>query len=511
MKNKEINFDKYIKLLITIQLIIFPFLDMLRTTNFRHIEFLGISLIELVNMVLIGSALLLTLVKLFKNKKFSSIIKLMFVFILYFIYIIIHYKHIINFDITIFSKASFNFITEAYYIIRVYLLPLLLLFILFENRDIFDKKFYLKIAKIVISIISFSIIVLDFFKISFISYSASHDFVSHNFIDYFLYSGDYKLLSGRGWFDSANELSAILLMLFPINVYSYYREQSKFNLLLLISQFLTMIILGTRTAAIGPVLINIVLIGAYLFLVFIKKEKYNYVFFRNICLITLFCLAYMLISPFMFGRLNDSNFDFSIQDETAYDELKSIKKLDELNEDELNGLDELMQKYSSEYLINEELLKLYPFNGDRSFWIRMAMRDRALNSDSRRMKSDIIGRIAERNNDKIDKYLGLGYTINFMDIERDYVYQYYLFGIFGLILFIFPYIFIMIKSGIKFLLNIDSHMNYIVVIAFMSPILGLAIAYLSGHVFGWVSPMMWLVFVIGFLCCVLDNKKMEVK
>ena len=45
---KKINIDnnkinKYLKILITIQFIIFPILDMIRTTNFRHVEFLGIS------------------------------------------------------------------------------------------------------------------------------------------------------------------------------------------------------------------------------------------------------------------------------------------------------------------------------------------------------------------------------------------------------------------------------------------------------------------------------------
>ena len=46
------------------------------------------------------------------------------------------------------------------------------------------------------------------------------------------------------------------------------------------------------------------------------------------------------------------------------------------------------------------------------------------------MKIDILNRVQERNDDKLDKYLGLGYTLNFMDIERDYVYQYYFINLF---------------------------------------------------------------------------------
>lgn len=485
--------DKTIKILISLQFILFPFLDMLRTTNFKNIEFLGISLIEFVNILIIGTALILTLIKMIKRKKIY-IFGLVLYLIICLLYILFHYKHIITFDTTIFERASFNFITETFYICRVYILPLMLLFVLYNNRDILDKKFYLKISKIVIAIISFSIVILDFFKISYISYSANHDFVSHNFIDYFLYSGDYKLLSARGWFDSANELSAILLMLFPINIYSLYKEQSKFNIILFIAQFLAMIILGTRTAALGSVMICIAIGISYIFLVIIKQEKYNYTFVKNFGIISLVCAAYMCISPFMFGRINDSNYDFSVQNESAYKEIEDIKNIEDEEE-----LEEIFAKYSSEYLINEAFLKMYPITNDKEFWISMAKRDRALNNNSRIMKTDILARVKERNNNSMDTYYGLGYTLNFMDIERDYVYQYYLFGIFGLILFICPYFILLIISLVKVLKHLFDYIKIPTIIFFMSPVLGLTIAYLSGHVFGWVSPMMFLVFTFGLL------------
>jgi hypothetical protein len=43
----------------------------------------------------------------------------------------------------------------------------------------------------------------------------------------------------------------------------------------------------------------------------------------------------------------------------------------------------------------------------------------------------------------------------------------------------------------------------------MSPMLGLAIAYLSGHVFGWVSPMMYLVMFVGLLTFVTYENNLE--
>ena len=499
------NINKYIKNLITIQLIMFPILDMIRTTDFRHVELFGISLIELVNILLIGISFLLTIVKYFKTKK-RVIVSMMLFIIVYFIYIIIHCKHIVTFNTNIFSKANFSFPIEAFYILRVYLLPLLLLFVLVENKDIFNRQFYFKTIKIVIAIISFSIVVLDFFKISYISYSANHDFVSHNFIDYFLYTGDYKLISGRGWFDSANELSAIMLMLFPINIHILYNEKKKINYILFGFQFLSMIILGTRTAAYGSVMIFGLSLCVYIVLVRLKKEKMDKIFLQNFFVIGIVLTAYMTISPFMFGRINDSSYDFSIKNQEAYDELTNLNNL---NEEEL---DAIMVKYRDEYLINEAFLKMYPFSGDREFWLNVARRDKAINNNSRVMKKDIIARIKERNNNKLDSYLGMGYTLNFMDIERDYVYQYYLFGITGLILFICPYFFIIVYLIFEALKNFKNHFNFMTYLKIMSPLLGLTIAYLSGHVFGWVSPMMWLSITISILSfCVKDRKKRWIK
>ena len=492
MKIKNIDINKIIKILITIQLIIFPFLDMIRTTSLRHVELFGITLIELVNILLIGFSFLLTIIKIFRTRK-NDIIGIFIVIIIYIIYILVHYKHIITFDTNIFPMASFNLPTEAFYILRVYLLPLILLFVLFENKDIFDKKFYFNTLKIVIGVISFSIVILDLFKISYISYSPNHDFVSYNFIDYFLYTGDYKLLSGRGWFDSANELSAILLMLFPLNIYMLYDEKKNFNYILFGVQFLTMIILGTRTAAFGSVMIFVLSMFVYVFLLLLKNESISKSFIQKFFVVGIVFSAYMTISPFMFGRINDSSYDFSVQNQEAYDELSNLEELDD------EKLDAIMVKYRDEYLINEAFLKMYPFSGDREFWLNIARRNKAINSNSRIMKKDIFTRIKERNNNKMDTYFGMGYTLNFMDMERDYVYQYYLFGIVGLLLFICPYFIIILYLILNILKNYKNYFNYVTYLTLMSPMLGLVIAYLSGHVFGWVSPMMWLSITISIL------------
>ena len=90
--------------------------------------------------------------------------------------------------------------------------------------------------------------------------------------------------------------------------------------------------------------------------------------------------------------------------------------------------------------------------------------------------------------------------MNFIDVERDYIYQYYLFGIFGII-FIVPHIFILIESIIQFI-NKQKKIKLVEsALLFMSPIICLAAAYFSGHVFGYTSPSYVLVLSLAMLNC----------
>ena len=487
--------DKIIKFSIMVLLILLPFLDMLRTTGIRHIEILGISIIEIWNILLIGVAFLLTLFKC--NWK-----QLLFVFgyiLILIAYIILHYMHIVTFDTSLFPRANFNFLTESFYIVRVYILPLALLFVLIKNKDIFDKKFYFKIVKIVIAIISFSIIALNILKLSFISYNEGHSFNTENIFDYFLFSGDFRQLSSRGWFDSANELSAIMFMLFPINVYLLFKEGKRFNIALFVGQFIAMILLGTRTSAVGSVLIVLAIGLLYVIFVLFKKEPVNLNFVKVFGFCSIICIAFFSISPFMIARLNEGKADFSIKNQEAYTSLEEDKN------DE-KKLSKLFEKYRDEYMINELYLKIYPYKVDSQFWLKMASRDKALNNDSRRMKADILARVKERNNDDLDTYFGLGYTLNMIDGERDYVYQFYLFGIIGIIVLMGPYFAMLLYLIVRSLFNLKKCFKLDVACSLMGVVLGLLIAYYSGHVFGWVSPMMWLTVMIGISTfVVLEN------
>ena len=375
---------------------------------------------------------------------------------------------------------------ETYYIFRIYYLPVLLLFILIKNKDIFNLKFYKKIITILIGIISLSIVILNIFKLSYATYAAENsEFVKYNIFDFYKSSESPKLLSTRGWFDSSNEISAILMILFPINIYMLFKDKKKFYKFLYAIQFLAMIILGTRVAAIGAILITICSIIINIIFRFVSKEKINYQFI----LLGILCSLYFFMSPIGVYMLGYPVPNYNIEDEHS----EYVKKLSDSSE-----IANYINNHLYDFRIDEYFVKIYPVIDDVPFWVKIALRNRNLNNDSRVMKSTIINRIQERNDNKYDKLLGMGYTTYFIDLERDYVYQYYLFGVCGIILIV-PGLFTLIRN--MWLLfkkrKIIDMVSALLIL--MAPVLGYVVAYYSGHVFGWVSPSYILILVVAFL------------
>jgi Ca2+/Na+ antiporter len=340
------------------------------------------------------------------------------------------------------------------------------------------------------------------------------------------------MILSRGWFDSANEISAILFGLLPLNILMFFKEKKINNAILFIGQFAAMIILGTKTSATGAVLISYFALVIYLFLTVIKRKKVEIkqVITFVVCLGVLTLFYYN--SPFYLSRTHEiqvqEQLKVTAKEETILKDDKEDKK-DKDNKEEKEDKDNKQDKDDKEdsaikeedllkkeeakkeeqanfimsnlysYRINYVFTEIYPVKNDIEFWTRLSKRELYLNNDSRQMKIDILSRIKERNNNKLDNLFGLGYTLNFMDVERDYVYQFLLFGGLGVILFLGVYFIILGKSIVKCIFNLKKTICFDVALGFMAPCLMFVIAYLSGHVFGWVSPMMYISFVLGFL------------
>jgi len=478
-----------IKVLITALFIMLPVTDVLRTTFIKDVEILNISIVEFLNFLLIGIPFLLTIGKLDKKaKKWLGVCFLIFV-----LYMFLHIKNIYSFNIDIFTKANPNFVIEMYYIIRVYVLPILLIIVLLNNKDIFNKNYYLNVLKYLIITISGLIILTNIFRFSYSSYDDEFGLINRtNFFDIFNHNGSAKELLTCGLFNSANQISIILFMLLPLNIYNFYTKKRLSSLFLVLIQTISMIIVGTKVAAIGSILVVVATLLMYLFFVIIKKEKKNNTYLLYHIIILIITTVVILISPFTQVMLekHDSS---EPQERIDY----AYSKLEEdLTDEEFVTL---LKEYNGVFKIGSVFYKLYPIEKDIDFWKMVAKRDNRLNVDYRVIKNDIIKRVIERNNNVGDKLFGIGYTSNFVDIETDYLYQNYLFGIMGLIILVGVYVFIYAKNILDFFKG--NNFNYRGGLKILTSFLGLAGCAFSGHLFGWVSPMIILAttLVIGRL------------
>lgn len=472
--------NKIIKLTMTLLFLILPILDCLRITSLKDIQLLGVSFVEFFNLLLIFIAFLMTFLKI-KKKKFKSLIIYTIIFISYLIF---HCINILKFNTSLLPLSNINVIRECFYLFRVYYIPILVLFILYHNKDIFKKEYLFKILKVVIVMISSSIILLNIFKLSYASYDANNVFLKYNIFDFFNSGVDYKLLSTRGLFHSANEISAILLMFLPITIFTLWKNPTKFNYFLYFIQVISMIIIGTRVSSIGALLVCITSIIINLIMHFTRRSKVK----EKFIYFTLIICLYFFVSPIGLYYLNYQKPNFAILNQECYTELNNL-------DNELDVISNIINN-SYEYRISDEIVKLYPVQLDVSFWKEIALRDKSINNNNRILKTDVLKRVTDRNNNKYDKLLGIGYTTNFMDLERDYIYQFYLFGILGIIVLIGPYFLILITSIIKILLNLKKYYSQYTALLGMSVLLCLMVAYLTGHVFGQVSPMLYLSFIL---------------
>ena len=123
----------------------------------------------------------------------------------------------------------------------------------------------------------------------------------------------------------------------------------------------------------------------------------------------------------------------------------------------------------------------------------------AKNNDYRAIKSAILEDIYQRNQNSMDKYLGMGHTLNYIYTEADYSYQLYSYGIVGFVLLIGPYFYILLYVLVQGLKNFKNMFTLESAMYFLAPVLGLGVAKFSGHIFENTMPLMVIGVVGGIL------------
>lgn len=497
MKTQESKKILIFNILVTAFILIQPFLDIYKSLAPVKLELFGISLIEIINIILISAIVLITLninLNKINKKNKKTLILLSCLILIYFVYIVLHAWNILKFDTAIYPNNKINAITETYYILRALIEPLVLMLCIYINK--FPKKNFYLIITILTYIVCGLIVISNIFNFSLVAYSDTNKIISGNIFSWFTFSDTYvKPLTSKGLFFSANELSNLMVILFPLNISIWLKNKRITDYIALIIQMLSMLMLGTKTATLGliGIIIGTLLLKILLILKDIKNAK------KYISNILALILIFLCISPIIYYCPLFIEYRADTITPESTDEIDTNKEeepivIEELDFDnydcnhiskkDKNKLIEYMENNHYTYGISEYYTEKYTIANDIEFWCQTYQDQNSSLKRNRELKTLIFQRVFDKNNKTSDKYLGLGYTLDMLNLETDYKNLYFEFGILGLILFVGPYFILFILSGLLLLKNLKKGFIAENILLFASVFCGIVSPHISGHLYG---------------------------
>lgn len=501
MKRKKI-YNKYILLFS----FLLPFMDIYRATVGNKIQLFGFSLVEIFNVLFTFSLLILLLLKNKQDKEKLFSKKIIPIIIVYLCYIILHIIHILSLKDFIYINSNISAVLELYYIIRSYILPLVVLFV-YMKSDLKPMCVMETLSKVSF-IFSIIIVISNIFKLSFVGYSSNYEDnirIIDNIFSWFrgIDVNSVDLYTSKGLFYSTNQLSAILgSLLFISAFYTLYKNDSKYYLSFLI-KLVAAIMLSTKTAFFATIFsILSILVYAFVEYVFCKKKvlKIRCLFFVLDLLFVLFLFNYSPVKYKMKGYINniynsDSNI-IDISDGSECDATIEMlsNKYDLFLDDVLNNpnLSEIEKEYLSLCIDNcpqmfnvpKSYVEFYPAEKNVDFWLNTIDKNSSDLSNYRSFKENIYKDILKKHDNKFDKWLGIGYSSNFPYLEKDFIGQNIWLGKIGTILFVIPFILLFIISLIILFFDLKKNINVITFSFTLSSAYMILSSIIAGHVFG---------------------------
>ncbi len=470
-------------------IVILPILEIYRSFFGDTIQLGFLALEEALLLVWAGTLFGAGVVFSFLEKRKKALILTGGYCLLFFVYLILHAWNASRFDSSLLPGASPSLIREAYYTLRMYLAPLCLVLgaILLKM----PKKRILTGILGAAWVISLSIVFTDLLGISFASYADGNQVVSGGFFSWFTLpdNADFALFTAKGPFHSANDMGAVLFGLTPFVAFSALKRGKILDYLLLAFTGLAAVMVGTKIGSygFGMVLVGMIILALY-DLLFSKGEKKDWKKLILPALIFGLYIPLLLLSPGK--RLQDVR---NAQAQDSFRPTENAGQVSQVTEkdtessftpEDTQHLESYLKEHYWDHFIDPWFLELYPVSGDVEFWAKVTGRPNTENGDSRDFKVEMIQRIAQRNDRSLDKLLGIGHTSGVPYAERDYLFQFYLFGWAGLLVLFLPFVALLFWNGKDLILSLFSRKPLLLSAAtFLSLVAYFATAWFSGHVF----------------------------
>ena len=493
MKNLNIQYINKIKyylliLFITIQ----PILDIHYFYTEKVVNIIGFSPSTIIRIAIVSILALLTFITLRDKKIKATIIVYL---LLVFIYTIFHIINAKSFNTPVPDDLGYSVIGEFFYIIRM-LVPLIIIIITINTSV--SRADYERAVKIIISFISLTIVLSNIFEISLASYGTG--IIKQNIFGWFTGAYNtykYSDLASRGIFNSANQISALLVLLLPIMFVIYTYQQNIKNLLIIILTLISMVMLGTKVALYGAIINIIIYFLALVFMTIIRKQQLlSKKIFVVLGISVLVITSLYEVSPV----INRPSLEENYGNKKEFIRIDLLKKYQKNNEHD-KVIEFIKNNYKDAKIKDEFILQYYPYQYDPEFWIEVFEMPLIKRRDWRLLELKMHQRVMDINGNKNDKWLGISFTRSehLFTLERDFVAQYYSMGIFGVILLLGPYVLAILACVIKMLFQFKNKFNLRNSITIFAIIFILGASINSGNVMDCLTITIILGFIIGKL------------
>ena len=507
--NKE-KLQSLNKWLIVFLVVLQPIVDIIRKTIVHDIQFLGFSMFEMLNLIIIILSLIIS-IYLYKDKKYFK--RFLIIIPVFLIYAIFHYINMLKLNTSVYENLNISFLVETYYLFRVFMIPLLLIISMLYS-DI-KKDTYIRVVEIMALIISSVIVISNIFLFGYPAYDVDN-YVHNNIFGWFFFNSksyyDYYNITSRGLFNSGNQIASVLFMISPIIIYQAYKKRSIFNYALLVLTSISMLMVGTKIANVGIILVFLTFIVIFFFFKLLDKKSYSIkpILYIFIFIAFLFCfspvshnLRYIMKGGKSLSKVevlgqnkNPSNQNISEDNKQEYENFIEIQKYDcnNLTDIQIKKIINFYKKSSSFIGLSSFITENYNVDKHTKFWCDYIKNYNG--SDYRELKTSIYENIKRENNNWFDNLFGLGHTLNFIYTEEDYTYQLYSYGLIGFIVLLGPYFIFILFMFFKILKNYKKKFNIESVVYLMSPIIAMCAAYFSGYMFETTMTLITVALII---------------
>lgn len=494
------NYEKQILAFVILQ----PFIDIYRIFFESSIEFLGIALSEWVNVVAFSYLCILFVIKYFKTPKYY--VPLIVYGIVFLTYFLLHAWNIMKFEQSILNGADISIFKEFYFIIRVYLVPLVVFYMMLCIK--IKTIQFEQVVNWLAWFISGVIVITNLLKVSFISYASTlekNSFITRNIFEWFTNPDleNVAYMTSKGWFYMGNQIGIILFMLYPFVVMQAMKYKKVSNYLLVILQGIGMIMVSTKVATIGCILILIVLlIIGIVFGIFFKQFAFQIKDLLKCLCITLGMIVLAVNSPIVMMQQERNNaYIMGEEDLELLHEIQELKLEDDnVTKEEILNFVKIIQSHPYAYGIEKEFVELFDVEDNYMFWYKVIIGEKSERVDYRRLKAMIYEEVLKVNDNKYDRLLGIGYTSNFPYIEQDLYGQNIWFGYLGTAVLIGPYFLCILCTIVYILKNIRTHFSYQNA-CFAVSIGGISLlSIMAGHLFFGVFSITIFGFLVASFC-----------